>query len=120
MYDSKANPKVRTIVRAYSPIKQHFALDKSKPHAWLEKKDHDDEIRNTLKDMNVQMTRNSSSQQKNLKPTVESFMSPLKTKNRRHTSTDRRIQYFRQDIEKHDSTVVGPDSNVEDESKIWK
>jgi hypothetical protein len=89
---STGNPNMRAVVRAYSPIQKQYTIDKSKPHAWMEKKDHDEEIRNTLKDIHGRPSSPSSSslKHKQHKPSVDSFMSPMKTKKARETSTSSR------------------------------
>lgn len=112
MYDSlcmtssgTVKHNIQAVVRAYSPIQKHFTIDPHKAHAYMERKDHDEEIRNTLKDIHgrpksatVMMIASppvSRKQQFHDKPSVESFMSPLISKKlpRGRSSADERRQF---------------------------
>ena len=128
---------MRAVVRAYSPIQKQFTIDPSKTHAWMEKKDHNEEIRNTLKDIHghgqpaaamgaqssLLSSANSKKQHKQRglqKPAVNSFMtSPLTTKKKtsRVTSSELRQRHFENDIANNNSSVIGPDSSELEESK---
>lgn len=113
---------MQAVVRAYSPIQKHFTIDPRKDHAYLERKDHDDEIRNTLKDIRGRPSSANTTllKQSRDKPSVDSFMSPLKsTKMSKETSADLRRRKIACGIESTGSaiSIIGRDSKVEDESK---
>lgn len=123
---------MRSVIRAYSPIKKQYIIDQNKAHAWMEKKDHNEEIRDTLKDIHghtssaipshtssilsspskKQKQKQKQTQYVLPKPSVDSFMtSPVVVKKPKKVPNAR-------ERERHNtSTEIGPDSSEVEESE---
>ena len=115
---------MQAVVRAYSPIQKHFTIDPEKAHAWMERKDHNEEIRSTLKDLRPRpATAHSATQsslpmkQKLQKPSVNSFMSPVKSIKSRESSATLRKRHVEAVMDKNATHVIGCDSTAMKESK---